>query len=140
FGNVFQGTDVVVEGTSAFTPAGGGQGNGGGGTERKPIPASYLDRVRSVPGVAAADGDVAGLAQIVDPSTGDVIHNGQAPTIGNSWDPDVTSLQIASGAAPSAPTDVAIDAATATAADISPGDQVRIVTNVGTKTFTVSGT
>jgi putative ABC transport system permease protein len=139
FGNVYEGTDVVVQGTSAFAQTGGG-GNGGGGTERKPIPEKYLERVRSVLGVAAADGDVAGLAQIVDPATGDVIQNGQAPTIGNSWDPDVTSLQVASGAPPTKPDDVAIDAATAEDAGLAPGDHVMIVTNVGTRPFTVSGT
>src|SRR5439155_21046642 len=110
FGNVYQGTDVVVQGTSAFTASGGG--NGGGG-ETKPIPARFLARVRAVDGVAAADGDVAGFAQIIDPVTGDVIQSGQAPTIGNSWDPDVTSLQVASGRSPSGPDDGAIDGATA---------------------------
>ena len=70
-------------------------------TERNPIPASVLDEVRAIPGVRAADGDVGGLAQIVDPSTDKVIQNGGAPTLGNSWDPDVTALTVTEGTAPS---------------------------------------
>src|SRR6266566_2389901 len=94
FGDVFTGTDVVVQAKTAFTPDQGGPG-GGGGTEHNPIPTDLLPKVRAIPGVRAADGDVGGLAQIVDPKTGDVIANGGAPTIGNSWDPDVTTLVVA---------------------------------------------
>ena len=36
FGDVYRGTDVVVQAQTAFDPS--GQNNTGGGTERKPIP------------------------------------------------------------------------------------------------------
>src|SRR5881394_430264 len=109
FGDVFTGTDVVVQAKTAFTPDQGGPG-GGGGTEHNPIPPNLPPTVRAIPGVRAADGDVGGLAQIVDPKTGDVIANGGAPTIGNSWDPDVTTLVVAEGSPPSGPDQVAVDA------------------------------
>ena len=138
FGNVFTGTDVVVPAKSAFTADQGGPG-GGGGSERTPIPADLLPKVRAVPGVRAADGDVAGLAQIVDPATGDVIANGGAPTIGNSWDPDVTTLQVSQGSPPSGPGQVSVDAATARDHSLSVGETVRVVTSTGSGRFTISG-
>src|SRR4249920_121615 len=113
FGNVYAGIDVVVQGTSAFTPGAGGSSGGGGGQETKPIPESVLPTVQGVDGVATADGSVSGLAQIVDPATDKVIQNGGAPTIGNSWDPDTTSLEVTEGAAPTSSSQVAIDAGTA---------------------------
>jgi putative ABC transport system permease protein len=138
FGNVFTGTDVVVQAKTAFTADQGGPG-GGGGSERNPIPADLLPKVRAVPGVRAADGDVAGLAQIVDPATGDVIANGGAPTIGNSWDPDVTTLQVSQGSPPSGPGQVSVDAATARDHSLSVGETVRVVTSTGSGRFTISG-
>jgi putative ABC transport system permease protein len=139
FGSVYAGTDVVVQGTTAFTSNGAGSGGGGGGSERKPIPESFLPKVRAVDGVKAADGDVSGFAQIVDPSTGTVIQNGGAPTIGNSWDPDVTLTTVAQGTPPSGPDAVAVDLGTAKAHDLSVGQKVRVVTSTGTGEFTISG-
>jgi putative ABC transport system permease protein len=138
FGDVFTGTDVVVQAKTAFTPDQGGPG-GGGGTEHNPIPTDLLPKVRAIPGVRAADGDVGGLAQIVDPKTGDVIANGGAPTIGNSWDPDVTTLVVAQGNPPSGPDQVAVDAATARDRSLSVGQQVRVVSSTGSGEFTISG-
>jgi putative ABC transport system permease protein len=136
FGDVFQGTDVVVQAKAAFTP---GPEGGGTGPERNPIPESVLDQVRAIPGVRAADGDVGGLAQIVDPATDKVIQNGGAPTLGNSWDPDVTALTVTEGAAPSGPDQVAVDAGTAKDHSLSLGDKIRVVTTAGSGEFTISG-
>ncbi|MBI3649293.1 MAG: FtsX-like permease family protein [Actinobacteria bacterium] len=137
-GDVYEGTDVVVQAARAFAPdqAGGG---GGGGTERNPIPADLLAKVRAVPGVRAADGDVGGFAQVIDPATGKVIQNGGAPTLGNSWDPDVTSLLVTQGAPPTGPGEVAVDAGTARDNGLSVGERVRVVTPSGTGEYTISG-
>ena len=51
FGDVFKGTDVVVQATTAFDPGAGS--NSGGGSERKPIPEDLLGEVEGVDGVAA---------------------------------------------------------------------------------------
>src|SRR4029077_11434246 len=80
FGDVYKGTDVVIQAQTAFDPGAGG--NTGGGSERKPIPASVLSQVRAVEGVAAADGTIGSTAWIVDPSTNKAIQNGGAPPIG----------------------------------------------------------
>ncbi|HUL84086.1 MAG TPA: FtsX-like permease family protein [Actinomycetota bacterium] len=139
FGNVYAGIDVVVQGTSAFTPSAGGSSGGGGGQETKPMPESVLPTVKGVEGVASADGSVSGLAQIFDPSTGKVIANGGAPTIGNSWDPDTTSLEVVQGAAPTSSSQVAIDAGTATDHHLTVGQQIRIGTTAGPGRYTISG-
>ena len=121
FGEVFSKTDVVVQSGQAFqeTPAGGG---GGGTQERNPLPASLLDEILALPEVEAADGSVNGFAQVVDAKTGEVIQGGGAPTIGTSWDPHTTPLEIRAGHAPDSPDEVALDASTAREADVSVGD------------------
>jgi putative ABC transport system permease protein len=138
FGDIYAGTDVVVQARTSFDP-GITQGSGGPTEERNPIPESVLADVRSVDGVRAADGDVAGYAQLIDPATGDTIQNGQSPTLGNSWDPNTTTAEIRSGAAPGAPNEIAIDAATAADHDLSVGRRVRVITQAGTRPYTISG-
>jgi putative ABC transport system permease protein len=139
FGNVFNGTDVVVQAKTAFTPTEGGGAGGGGGSERNPIPADVLPKVEAVDGVGGADGDVAGFAQIVDPQTGKVVQNGGAPTIGNSWDPHVTALEVTEGEPPSGPDQVAVDAGTAKDHKLSVGQRVRVATVTKSGEYTISG-
>ena len=138
FGQVFSGTDVVVQAETAFDA---GPGNdSGGGSERKPIPASVLDQVKGVDGVEAADGTVGSTAGIIDPVTGKLIQSGGAPQIGGSWDADTTSLTIEPGGTPpSGPDQVVIDAGTATEHNLGVGDQVKVTTTRGTAEYTISG-
>jgi putative ABC transport system permease protein len=137
FGDIFAKTDVVVQAKTAFQelPAGGG---GGGGQERNPIPEDVLQEIEALASVAAADGSVAGFAQVVDPTTGEVIAAGGAPTIGNSWNPDVTPFDLR-GHPPSGSDEVALDAATVQEAGFEVGDDVRIVTQDGADTYRLTG-
>jgi putative ABC transport system permease protein len=138
FGDVYKGTDVVVQAQTAFDPS--GQNNTGGGAERKPIPESVLPEVQAVDGVAVADGAIGGTAWIVDPATNKVIQNGGAPPIGGSWDPGITTLQIDPGGAPPEGSDqVVIDAGTAGDHGIAVGQRVKVVTTIGPAEYTVSG-
>ena len=138
FGDVFNGTDVVVQATTAFDPGAGS--NSGGGSDRKPIPEDLLAKVQEVDGVGAADGAVGSTAWIVDPATNKVIQNGGAPTIGGSWDPDVTTLQIDPGGSPPAgPDEVVIDAGTATAHGLTVGQRVKVATSTTTGEYEISG-
>ncbi|MGZ4108291.1 MAG: ABC transporter permease [Actinomycetota bacterium] len=138
FGDIYAGTDVVVQAHQAFAA---GPENGGGGPteERNPIPESVLSAVRSVDGVRAADGDVAGYTQLIDPVTGEAIQNSQAPTLGNSWDPDTTTADLRRGSPPTSSSQIAIDASTAADHHLSIGQTVRVITQAGTRPFTVSG-
>src|SRR5439155_24617713 len=63
-----------------------------------------------------------------------------APSIGTSFDPDVTQLVLVDGAAPTGPDQVAIDLGTATGHHLHVGQRIRIVTSSGPKDFTISGT
>jgi putative ABC transport system permease protein len=138
FGNVFSGTDLVVQADRAFVPGPSGAG-GGGGEERNPIPGEVLHAIREVDGVAAADGDVAGYAQVIDPVTGEAIQTGGAPTIGASWDPNTSTLELREGEPPAAPNEVAVDAATAREHHLEVGDEVRVVTQAGSDVYTITG-
>jgi putative ABC transport system permease protein len=137
FGEVFAKTDVVVQSKQAFqeTPAGGG---GGGTQERNPLPASLLGEILALPDVRTADGSVNGFAQVVEAKTAEVVSGGGAPTIGSSWDPNTTPLQIRSGEAPVQPDEVAIDANTVRKARLEVGEKVQIVTQTGSDTYTLS--
>ena len=138
FGDVFKGTDVVVQATTAFEP--GAAGNSGGGSERKPIPESVLPKVQAVDGVAAADGSIGGTAWIVDPATNKVVQNGGAPPIGGSWDSATTSLTVdAGGAPPSGAHEVVVDAGTALDHNLSVGQTIKVVTTTGPGEYTISG-
>ena len=76
FGQVSSGTDAVVRQESAYASA------AGVGTSRAPLPAEVLDAVRSVDGVAVAEGAVSGYALLTDTDGAAVLTSGGAPTMG----------------------------------------------------------
>jgi putative ABC transport system permease protein len=132
-------SDVVVRSATAFDPEQAGPG-GGGGEERTPLPERLLAEIESVAGVATAVGDVQGIAQMVDPATDEPIGGVGPPTIGTNWSElagDV--LEIREGAAPTGPSDVVVDAATARIADLSVGDEIQILFEGDPGRFTIVG-
>ena len=138
FATVASDTDVVVRAASAFEVT--GQGAGGDGTSgRRPIPASVLETVRAVQGVAEARPSVQGYAQLVDPRTGEAIGGFGPPTIGLSWDPGSTVLTLREGRAPQGPGEVVVDAGTARAHDLRVGQEVRVITTGGPQRFEIVG-
>jgi putative ABC transport system permease protein len=137
FGDIFARTDVVVQAENAFQDIAAG-GGGGGGQERNPIPEDVLVDIEALPDVAAADGSVGGFAQVIDPETDEVISGGGAPTIGSSWDPDVTAFEL-TGEPPDAPDEVVIDSDTVEEAGFEVGDEVRIVTPEGVDPYRLTG-
>src|SRR3954464_1255182 len=76
FAKVSSGTDAVVREKSAFDLS------AGVGTSRSPVPAAMLDRVRKVPGVAAAEGSISGYALVTDTAGRAVLPKGGAPSMG----------------------------------------------------------
>jgi putative ABC transport system permease protein len=132
FDNVYRNVTFVVRGDAAFT--------GNFGAVRNPIPESVAATVRTVPGVAAADGTVGGYAQFVAPD-GKAVTTGGAPTIGTSFDPNPTmsSLKLRQGSAPGNDHQVVVDAGTADKYHFHVGQRVRILLVGPPQTFTVSG-
>jgi putative ABC transport system permease protein len=135
FGHVYQNVDFEIRGKAAFTDT-----SGGINTSRNAIPQSIVGSVRRIPGVAYAEGTVAGTAQFVAPD-GKAIVNGGAPTLGLSYDPNsqLSALHLAEGTAPTTPRDVVMDEGTATTYHFAVGDHVRVLLRGPTQTFTITG-
>lgn len=135
FGQVYQNVDFQIQGKAAFT----GQDNSGD-VARHDVPASLLNRVRAISGVADAEGSVTGYAQFVGPD-GKAISTGGAPTVGFSYDPNsaLSSLRLAKGRAPTMPDEVAMDVGTADKYHFAVGQRVRVLLPGPPRTFTLSG-
>jgi putative ABC transport system permease protein len=133
FGNIYSKIDFQVRGVPQL-------GTSGANAVRSELPESLLAKVRRVPGVAAAEGEVEGYAQFVA-RDGKPIQAGGASTIGISFDPDqqVSALHITAGGPPLNSHDVVMDAGTAQKYDFTVGQQVRIVTAGPVRTFTITG-
>jgi putative ABC transport system permease protein len=125
--------DVVVRSSNSFTAQTSAL------EEREPMPESVLADVQAVPGVARADGDVLGYAQIVDPQTGKVIGTLGPPTAASAWYPGNGFTLKPGGSAPHGPDQVVIDAGTAKGHHIAIGDHIRILFEGGTERFRVVG-
>ncbi len=138
FATAYSGTDVGVRGRSAFN-VNAAQG-GDPSTARKPVPVSVLTTIRSVEGVAQAQGDVSGFAQIVT-SAGAVVETSGAPTIGSIWlgRTSMNPYKLVRGQPPRSQGEVAIDATTAKAQKIKVGDSITVLTQSGSTKQTVSG-
>jgi putative ABC transport system permease protein len=125
-----------------FQVRGDAQLGSGASATRNPLPESLVAKVRAVPGVAGAYGNVEGYAQFVA-RDGTPISNAGSPTLGTGWDTDqqISSLHLIAGSAPTTPGDVVMDAATAHSQGFGVGDRVRILA-AGAKspqTFTITG-
>jgi putative ABC transport system permease protein len=125
FQQINQGTAVQVSGIPQFS-GGPGQGSGPGTTER--VPATLVDPIRAVPGVRAAYGTISGYAQLID-KQGKAITPGGAPTLGTSWtpDPQMSSLTLRAGHAPTTSGEIAIDAGTAEKYGFKVGDTAKVL-------------
>jgi putative ABC transport system permease protein len=101
-----------------------------------PIPASAVDRVARIEGVAAATGVVTGDAQLIG-RNGRVI--GDRAPLGRSVDASFAA-QLHAGRVPSAPGEIVIDRTTADDQGFGVGDRVRVIASGGgPRTVTVAG-
>jgi putative ABC transport system permease protein len=132
FGDVYQKIDFQVRGVAQL--------GSGANAVRNPLPESLLAKVRRVPGVQAADGEVEGYAQFVA-HDGKAIATGGAPTLGVNFDPDpqISDLHIIAGGPPRAPDDVVMDAGTAQQYGFTVGQRVRILLAGPSRTFSITG-
>jgi putative ABC transport system permease protein len=137
FGKISAGTDAVVRAEAPFTAT------EGVGTDRGPIKASVLDRVRQVDGVRAAEGSVSGYALLTDNDGRAITTNGGAPTNGYSMPADdelLGDVELLSGHAPKGPHQVVIDGTSADDNDIAVGSTIKVLFQGPTQEFTVVGT
>jgi putative ABC transport system permease protein len=134
--NVDKGVAVQVKGAPPAT------GSGVLGNQALPMPASVLARVRQVAGVADAAGVVerSGVSLLSD---GRVVGTGaRAAMLGVNWvsDRQLSSFELTSGTAPTAPDDVVINARTATNGHLAVGQEVQVSFEASAaQTFRITG-
>ena len=134
FDKVYQNVDLEVRASAAFSTQSGAM------AVREPFSESLLSTVRAVPGVAIADGGVAGYAQYVA-KNGSAVVTGGAPTIGTTFEPhqQFSSLKLAQGTGPRGASQVVMDQGTAQEYGFHVGDQVKVLLPGAPRTFTISG-
>jgi putative ABC transport system permease protein len=142
FDSIFNTTPTGVAAVVRGHVEPGGQ-NGGFGNAHRPVPDSLLATVQQVDGVTAAEGVVfrAGAA-LLDKSGKPYSPGGGPPEFATNWlqSQTLSPYRIRSGTPPTQPTDVVVDAATASAHGITVGQRIQYVINGGAiQTFTVSG-
>lgn len=100
---------------------------GSAGFVQEALPASLVETVASVDGVAEAEGAVSGYAELRSAETADA----PATSIGIaiSWmeDDTLNPLRVVEGAAPAAMDEVVVDPETASSLDVTVGDTARLV-------------
>lgn len=127
------GVSVEVQAIDALA-----QGNSGGA---QPMPDSVLSRVQSVPGVAAAVGDVEGVAVLIN-HDGKPISSVGPPTIGLSYSPvtSLSGLTLQQGHGPESADQVVIDQYTAQRYGFRVGQTIKVATDQPARTFLLVGT
>jgi putative ABC transport system permease protein len=132
FGNVYHNIDFEVRGVAQFSQS-------GANAVRNPVPDTLVSTIEGVPGVEAAAGSIQGYAQYVSPDGKPI--SSTTGTVGLTFDPDrrISELHIVQGQPPTTPHEVVMDANTAHKHHFSVGQQVRILFNGPTQTFTISG-
>ncbi|PJM93002.1 ABC transporter permease [Streptomyces sp. CB01373] len=139
FDKLFQATssDVTVS-----TKASSDTGETTSRTGKPPVlPASVLGEVRRAQGVRAAEGTVFSTSvTVVDADKDKLSPSSGAPTIVGNWNNnDSRTMKITSGAAPKGPDQVIVDADTAGKHHLKLGDEIGLITAVGTHRAHVSG-
>ncbi|MEO3780259.1 FtsX-like permease family protein [Micromonospora sp. B11E3] len=105
------------------------------------FPASVVDRVRGVPGVATATGVVVADGARLIGSNGKAITSFGPPQLGENWTGESDLLQLRQGRAPQADDEIVVNAALAEAAKVKVGDRVGALTAFESKRrdFTLVG-
>jgi len=136
FADVYRGTDAVVRAEATFKDP------NGFAAQRGRVDAALLDVVAKVPGVAVAEGDIFGYAQIVD-RHGDTLGNPQmgAPTVGGNWNdvPQLNPWTFSAGRPPRTDDEVVIDKQSADTTGYRVGDTVPVLVKGGPVTARLVG-
>ncbi|MFI1732036.1 ABC transporter permease [Streptomyces acidicola] len=109
---------------------------------RPPVmPASVLGEVRGADGVKSAEGTVFSTSvTVVDGDKDSLSPSSGAPTIVGNWNAnDARTMKISSGQAPRGPEQIMVDADTADKHHLKLGDEIGVITAVGTHRAKISG-
>ncbi|HET9050871.1 MAG TPA: FtsX-like permease family protein [Candidatus Dormibacteraeota bacterium] len=133
FASTTAGVDAQVRGVST--------GKVEGQAIHPPVPAAEITTVRGVDGVSEAFGEVLRSVPIVG-ADGKVVATGGAPSLGVLWNPysDMSAFRLRAGTAPQGPSQVVVDAHTASGQRFTVGQTIRVVLpNGGPRAFTLAG-
>lgn len=139
FDKLFQATssDVTVSAKGASDSGETTSDNG-----RPPVmPASVVTKVRGAQGVKSAEGTVFSTSvTVVDADKDSLSPSGGGPTIVGSWNGnDARTMKITSGTAPKGPDQVMVDRDTADKHHLKLGDELGVISAVGTHHAKISG-
>src|SRR3954454_2886130 len=152
FASIDKNTSVKIRAKSNLDNSGADQSNGTSGGSGKPVPASVLDQVRAVPGVAEAVGTVQGVAVLAErpapgppgqpPAQAKILSNENAPPIGVPYNapPVLSPLKVDSGTAPAGPDDIAVDRGTFDEKKLHLGQDLAVATERGITNVRLVGT
>ncbi|MCI3949919.1 MAG: transporter, partial [Acidimicrobiales bacterium] len=140
FTDASAGTDLLVRNASELEAEGS---RGPGAAQRGTVPASLVDELATVPGVAAAVPSIEGYGQLLG-ADGEAVGGNGPPRRAANWvdDPDLNPYRLVEGRAPSAPGEVVVNRGAAEEGDLAVGDRTVVetparvpVTVVGIATF-----
>jgi putative ABC transport system permease protein len=139
FTTVSKNLAVEVRGT-VQSDLGSEEGGPGGGNTRRNVPASALETIRKVDGVAEVQPSLFGVAVVVGTDGKPVTNNG-APNIGANWVDStlLTQQRIVEGNPPRGPDEIVLDPTYAERTGHRVGDTVTVLTTTGQDRFRVSG-
>ena len=135
FADVYANVDAVVRSSTVIaTPF---------GDQRSPIDEAVADEVRTLPDVAAAEGQVEGLLRMIG-KDGEPMGNpnGGPPTFGLNWldSPELNGWALVDGAPPAGPDQVVLDKGSADDGGFAVGDEITLdITTTGPQAFQVVG-
>jgi putative ABC transport system permease protein len=134
FSDIYADTDAVVRAEGAF--------DSGGIEQRGRVDASLLDTVSGVDGVAVAQPDIRGYAQLVD-RDGDAVgdpENGP-PTLGGNWidSEELNGFRLADGNPPRSDDEVVVDKKSADDTGYRVGDTAQVLVKGGPQDVTIAG-
>jgi putative ABC transport system permease protein len=133
FANVFKNTDVYVRSNQKIE-------QDFGQTARPRIPDSIVQQVGAVPGITESSGSVQGFARIIGTNGKPLGQENGAPNFGGEFAPGALSpWTLVDGKAPSGPNEVVLDRASFKNGKFKLGDQATIISQGGSKQFTVVG-
>ncbi|HEY0630536.1 MAG TPA: ABC transporter permease, partial [Thermoleophilaceae bacterium] len=120
----YSGSDAVVSAKKAFT-----SDTNNSGSDTRPVPESLVEKVRAVPSVAIAQGEIADTAKLTK-KNGKVINTTGGPPFAVGFDANspgaakLSPFKVTQGAFPSRPDEIAIDKGTATDQHYKVGDSI----------------
>lgn len=136
FTDIYQHTDAAVREKAVFG------GNNAVTAGRGRLPASVVGSVKRAPGVAAADGTITGIAQIVDKKNKPVGDPAKgAPVLGFNWLPDaqLRTLRLVEGKGPESAGEIVIDKKSADDTGYKVGATVPVLLKTGRESFKLTG-